>query len=172
MISGRYGNTTGAPYIGARVVFPRLKTVLRLPPPGEADVSCLADTGADGTVIMPTDWRRFSVDFSQLVTPHEIWGVGGKADGFKEAAIVTFSEPGFGLRVYEVDIIIVKPTPFAVTCPSLLGRDIMKHWSITFDKPNGKVSARVLRADHTLKFCYCLGSWTGQTTLSVWPESL
>lgn len=151
MISGRFGDTSGRPYIEARVVFPRLKVVVRVPPPGEADVSLLADTGADQTTIMPADWRRFGVEYSQLVTPFDIYGVGGKAEGFREAAIVSFLEPGVALRVYTVDIVIVKPSQYIQQCPSLLGRDIMKDWSVTFDKTANRISARILRADHTIK---------------------
>jgi len=136
MISGRFGDTTGRPYIEARVVFPRLKVLVKSPPPGEADVSFLADTGADLTTIMPLDWARFSVDMSQLIDPFDTYGVGGKAEGFKEEAIVTFSEPGVGLRVYTVEVIIIKPTQYIMQCPSLLGRDIMNKWTVIFDRPN------------------------------------
>jgi hypothetical protein len=152
MISGRFGDTSGRPYIEARVTFTRLKTVIQIPSPGEADVSFLADTGADQTTIMPADWTRFSVDLSRLIAPFTIYGVGGKADGFKEPAIITLLEPSVGLRTYTTDIVIVKPGPYIMDCASLLGRDVLKNWSITFDKTNNRVSARVLRADHTFKF--------------------
>jgi hypothetical protein len=152
MISGRFGDTSGRPYIEARVVFPRLKVAIRVPPPGEADVSFLADTGADMTTIMPMDWVRFCIDQKQLKNPFVTYGVGGKAECFREEAIVTFSEPEVGLRVYTTDILILKPTQYILQAPSLLGRDIMSKWNITFDRPNNRLAARVIRADHTLRF--------------------
>lgn len=115
-------------------------------------MSFLADTGADITTIMPLDLQRFSIGLHQLINPFETYGVGGKAEGFKENAIVTFLEPGFGLRLYNIDILILKPTQYIMQCPSLLGRDIMSKWSVTFDKINNRMAARVLRADVTTKF--------------------
>lgn len=152
MISGRFGDTTGRPYIEARVVFPRLKVAIKVPPPGEADVSFLADTGADVTSIMPVDWHRFAVRLDQLVEPFTIYGVGGKAEGFREKALVTFSEPEVGLHVYEVHVVILTPTQYIMSTPSLLGRDIMQRWSVTFDKQRNRLLAKVLRADHTFPF--------------------
>lgn len=115
-------------------------------------MSFLADTGADVTMIMPMDLVRFSVTFPQLQNACEIYGVGGKAEAFKEDAIVTFVEPGFGLRIYTVEIQIMKPNQHIMNCPSLLGRDIMSKWNIAFDRSNNRISARVARADHTIKF--------------------
>lgn len=152
MIHGRFGNTTGSPYVEARVSFPRLKNVLKTPAPGEADVSFLADTGADRTTIMPTDFSRFLLDESQFQNQTEVYGVSGKGIAFVEEAIITFSELGVGLRVYVRGIMIMKSTQYIQQAPSLLGRDIMSNWSVIFDAPANRFAARIVRADHTLKF--------------------
>jgi hypothetical protein len=151
MLHGRFGNTSGRPYISVRVVFPRLRVDITIPPQGLAQVPFLIDTGADLTTIMPADWSRFCLDINKLTCPFDTYGVGGKAEGFKETAMVTFLEPDACLRSYKVDIIILKPTPYIMSAPSLLGRDIIQHWAITFDKPKNSVTARVLHADNTVK---------------------
>jgi hypothetical protein len=151
MIIGRFGDTSGRPYIQAQVVFPRLKEMATMTPSGEANVSFLADTGADRTIIMPADWVRFSVDYSLLQNPTEIFGIGGKADGFVEQAIVTFLDFDFTLHVYETDAIILSRSPNLEKLPSIIGREIMNNWSITFDKINARVAARVLKSDHMIK---------------------
>ena len=151
MISGRFGDTSGRPYVEARVLFPRLKMMIAVPPPGEADVSFLMDTGADLTTIMPTDWLRFSLGYERLVKPFTIYGVGGKAEGFIEEAIITFVEPGSALRVYAAKVIILRATQYIMEAPSLLGRDIMNKWSVTFDRPGNRIAVRVAKADHTFK---------------------
>jgi hypothetical protein len=59
MLEGRIGILSGAPYIEARISFPRLGL--------QGLVSFLVDTGADGTVLMPADtktWALISVLFA------------------------------------------------------------------------------------------------------------
>lgn len=151
MIYGRFGDTSGRPYIPARVVFPRLKALVVTPPPGEADVSFLADTGADITMLMPADWSRFSVSMSKLTDEMTIFGVGGPAKAYREQAIITFSDSEGLLRVYEVEVVIAEPNGHIMQTPSLLGRDIMKQWAISFDKKNNRCVGKVHFADHNIK---------------------
>jgi hypothetical protein len=68
MLEGRLGNTSGAPYIEARVSFPRLKR--------RGLVSFLVDTGADGTVLMPADSKKLGIDFKSLKNPTTSQGIG------------------------------------------------------------------------------------------------
>ena len=44
MIQGRFGNTTGRPYVNGRLLLPRLRLSTNL-----------SDTGADVSVLMPVD---------------------------------------------------------------------------------------------------------------------
>jgi hypothetical protein len=54
MIQGRFGNTSGRPYVEGRLVIPRLKV--------RGDISFIFDTGADQTVLMPMDGTRLLLD--------------------------------------------------------------------------------------------------------------
>ena len=47
MLQGRFGDTSGRPYMSARVIVPRLNVT--------GNVSFIFDTGADFTMLMPAD---------------------------------------------------------------------------------------------------------------------
>src|SRR5436305_3620283 len=87
MLEGRFGNTSGAPYIEALVSFPRLRL--------RGLVSFLVDTGADGTVLMPTDSRKLGIDFRSLRNPTTSEGIGGAAQGFDENGVLSFSDRSY-----------------------------------------------------------------------------
>lgn len=152
MLQGRFGNTSGRPYIEGRVVFPRLKLAVQIAPRGEADISFLADTWADRTTIMPCDFFRLGVLESDLQSPGKMNGVGGEGICFNEAAIVTFSEPGVGLHTYQITVLIAKTGPGIMQCPSLLGRDIMNQWDIRLNKSRNTFRATVVSSDDFFKF--------------------
>src|SRR5882672_5304961 len=84
MIEGRFGNTSGSPYLEARISFPRLRL--------RGLVSFLVDTGADGTVFMPADSKKIGIDFRSLTNPTTSEGIGGQAQGFNETAVLSFSD--------------------------------------------------------------------------------
>jgi hypothetical protein len=83
MLEGRFGNTSGAPYLEARISIPRLSL--------RGFVSFLVDTGADGTVFMPADSKKLAVNFGALRNPVTSEGIGGAAKGFTEQVVLSFS---------------------------------------------------------------------------------
>jgi hypothetical protein len=127
MIEGRFGNTTGAPYFEASIWFPRL--LLR------GLISFLVDTGADGTVVMPTDSKKLGIDFRRLVNPVTSEGIGGAAQGFNENAILSFSDRHY-LYSYSLKVQISAPTRHNHRFPSLLGRDLLKGGRFVMDQKN------------------------------------
>ena len=139
MIQGRFGNTSGRPYIEARLAFPRLNI--------SGDISFIFDTGADSSLLMPIDSGRLGVDFSRLTTTTESRGIGGLSKQFLEPAILAFTHPGVCLHVYFLSLRIATPTPDIADIPSLLGRDIIDRWAITYDKQNTGLTAEVIQSD-------------------------
>lgn len=139
MLRGRFGNTTGRPYIEGRLAFPRFNT--------KGDISFLVDTGADRSVLMPTDAARLLIDYTRLQNQIESIGIGGKSIQYPERAIVTFLEQGKRLCVYEIDILIHAPDPLLAKVPSLLGRDIIQHWALLCDRTKNALSAEVAHVD-------------------------
>src|SRR6266436_5392717 len=110
MLSGRFGYTTGRPYIEGRVVLPRLRIV--------ANITFIVDTGADGTVLMPLDGVRMGIDYSQLQNVVDSVGIGGVSHDFSEGSIITFTD-SVNLYVYTLTIRISAPSPEIMTVPSL-----------------------------------------------------
>ena len=84
MLQGRFGNTTGAPYLECRISFPRLGI--------RGLVSFLVDTGADASVLMPADTKKLGIDFRSLRNPTTSQGIGGLAQGFNETVVMSFSD--------------------------------------------------------------------------------
>jgi hypothetical protein len=124
MLEGRFGNTSGAPYVEARVLFPR--------PALRGLVSFLVDTGADGTVLMPADSKKLGIDFSSLGNPTTSEGIGGAAPGFNETVALSFSDMRY-IYSYILKLEISVPTKHNNRFPSLLGRDILKQWRFVMD---------------------------------------
>jgi hypothetical protein len=140
MIQGRFGNTTGRPYIEGRIVFPRLGIV--------GNISFLADTGADRTAIMPTDSLRLGVNYAALQNPYVGYGVGGPAASHLENAILVFLESGVRLCVYQFDVLIQQPVAAIMTFPTLLGREVMQNWIFVYDKPHDRLTADVVHVHY------------------------
>ena len=140
MLHGRFGESSGRPYVAARVVIPRLGLA--------GNVSFLFDTGADSTVLMPADAATLGVDYALLANPSESFGIGGTAATYIEAARLAFADSG-GERVYGygVSLRIHHPTDDAMRVPSLLGRDVIDRWRVTYDKSVPTLAAEVLSCD-------------------------
>ena len=130
MIEGRFGNTSGAPYLEARVSSPRLGL--------RGLVSFLVDTGADGTVFMPADSKKIGIDFKSLINPTTSDGIGGAAQGFNETAVLSFSDKRY-IYSYLLKIEASAPTRYNHRFPSLLGRDLLKQWRFVMDAAYNKI---------------------------------
>jgi hypothetical protein len=131
MLEGRFGNTSGAPYIEARVAFPRLGL--------RGLVSFLVDTGADGTVFMPADSKKLTIDYKSLREPTTSEGIGGAAQGFNETAVLSFSDRSY-IYSYLLKVEISAPTRHNYRFPSLLGRDILKQWRMVMDADRKQIT--------------------------------
>lgn len=120
---------------------PRLKVVTNL--------SFMIDTGADTTVLMPTDALIAHVPFHRLRDPRRVGGVGGTSQMFLEDAWLQFlDERGNGvLCSYGIQILVAARSKHLLATPSLLGRDVLDRWSMTYARPRRRLSFRVLSAD-------------------------
>ena len=86
MLRGRFGDTTGRPYLEGRLLIPRLGI--------DANISFLVDTGADTSLLSPSDAFEMGVDYSLLTGETESLGTAGIAHNFTEPASIAFTEPG------------------------------------------------------------------------------
>lgn len=68
------------------------------------------------------------------------------AVNYIEPALLAF-EGDNQLYGYEIELRICQPSDEILTIPSLLGRDIIDRWRVTYDKPDLRLVADVATAD-------------------------
>ena len=125
-----------------RLIFPRLGL--------RSDLSFLVDTGADQTMIHPLDGTRMGIDYPALTDVAESIGVGGISRNFIEPAVAVFAEPRRNLYVYNIQVAVCPPSPDIMDLPSLLGRDILDNWRMTYSPQQRRLVFKVLVADATI----------------------
>ena len=142
MLRGRFGDTTGRPYIEGRLIIPRLNI--------KSDMSFLVDTGADRSLLMPGDGRRLAIDYAELgeATSGSI-GIGGRTTNFEEQALLIFSER-HAVYTYQIELAISRFNNRILRLPSLLGRDIIDRWRMVYSPSQDRLNFTVLSADITL----------------------
>ncbi|MHB8376813.1 MAG: hypothetical protein ACYDEB_07640 [Dehalococcoidia bacterium] len=141
MLRGRFGNTTGRPYIEGRLLLPRL--ALR------SEISFCVDTGADRTILLPSDSMRMNLDFSRLGNRAAAVGIGGTAAMFDEEAVIAFADK-LAVYVYRLRIKIAANQPSIRDLPSLLGRDVLHRWHMNYHPGRNRLTMRVVTADRIL----------------------
>ena len=144
MITGRFGNTTGRPYVGGRLLLPRIHA--------SANLSFLVDTGADKSTLMPADAIRMNIDHKKLIKPTVVGGLGGDTVVFQESAIMVFYESNRKLiRYYFIKIMIPEFDPDLRRMPPIVGRDVLDKWRMNYDPSKNSLSFTVRSADYTVK---------------------
>ena len=112
----------------------------------KANVSFIFDTGADTSLLMPLDGQRMEIDYRAFEKEEPSLGIGGVSENYIESAYVAFvgDEALYG---YEIELRLCKPSEELMTIPSLLGRDIIDRWRVTYDKSARELLAEVLSCD-------------------------
>ena len=142
MIEGRFGNTSGRPYVEGRLYLPRFDLA--------GDISFLVDTGADASLVNPGDALRIGVDIARLGGQAELVGLGGSIACFVEPVWVVFSGRDGAIYVYRLDMEIAPPRPDTHSLPSLLGRDVLDRWRMVYDPGGRALEFAVRSADLTI----------------------
>lgn len=143
MISGRFGSTSGRPYVSGRLLLPRLGL--------SANLSFLVDTGADRSTLMPADGVKMGIDYSTLGNPSDVGGMGGNTSCFQEDAIMGFIEADQGItQYYSVSILIPDSHPDLMNMPPILGRDVLDRWHMSYDPSNASLEFIVQSSDASL----------------------
>ena len=142
MLVGRFGDTSGRPYIEGRLHFPRFELT--------GDVSFLVDTGADASLISPGDVLRIGVDVDLLEGRAEAVGLGGAIQCFVEPVWVVFTDDAGSVHIYSLVAEIAPVGPDTLDLPSLLGRDILDRWRMVYDPEVRLLEFEVHSADLTI----------------------
>ena len=138
MLRGRFGDTSGRPYMEGRVSLPRLGR--------SGNVPFIFDAGADVSVPMPLDAQRMGVTYGMLENGVPSLGVGGTSGNRIEVAYLIFADEQ-ALYGYEIGLHIREPSRELMTVPSLPGRDIIGQWHVTYDRPASELMAEVVSSD-------------------------
>lgn len=142
MMRGRFGDTSGRPYIEGRLIIKKLVVYDYL--------SFCIDTGSDETVLLPFDSRKLSIDYSKLKVTVASNTLNGPCELFSIPAIVQFFETS-SKRIYSYNIDL-KIAPFnaeLLPLPSIVGRDIIDRWAMNYCRESNRLNIRVLSADRT-----------------------
>ncbi len=146
MIHGRFGDTTGRPYVEGKFAFPHQRENTW------AWCSFIIDTGAERSVLVPVDARRMGLDRTQLAQPASSLGIGGNANGHNEFAFIVLGDDELG-ELYRFDVTAFIPEDSADMQEidgSVLGRDVLDKVRLVYDKPAGEVTFEVKQSTHTM----------------------
>lgn len=130
---------SGRPFVDARIVLRRLGI--------EGTVSLFVDTGADRTILQPSDARHLRIDLARLTGSARMFGLGGVVTQFVEPASLVFQTVD-NIFVYRLDLVIARPMD-GPQLPSLLGRDILNRWHMTYRPFDNRLEFDVATADAT-----------------------
>ena len=110
------------------------------------NVSFIFDTGADASLLMPLDGQRMGIDYGMFQKKGTSQGIGGASENYIESAYLAFvgDEALYG---YEIELRVCRPSNELMTIPSLLGRDVIDRWRVTYDKSALELLAEVMSFD-------------------------
>ena len=140
-LAGWFERRTGRPLIECNVLLPRLGL--------QSDVTLLVDTGADRTMLAPMEIALLGLDPFLLTNPQSLFGVGGLVDAHRESAIISFTDAS-AVYEYRLDILVVAQDRSGSSLYSLLGRDILNRWHMTYRPTENRLEFDVVSADDQL----------------------
>ncbi len=141
-LAGRFGDTSGRPYVEGILYFPRFKL--------KGEVSFLVDTGADRSIISPSDTLRLGVNFDLLSDESESLGIGGALRYFNERALLVFTSTDKIVHIYDVPVGVIPLRNEYLSLPSLLGRDVIDRWRMVYDPQTPLLEFDIRSADLTM----------------------
>ena len=95
------------------------------------------------------DAMRVGVPYDLLENSSLITGIGGAKTVYLENAILGFAGSSH-LYLYELPIGLTEHDPDLEGVPSLLGRDILDRWKISYCRPDNILSFEVMTADSSV----------------------
>ena len=140
MIIGRF-DERGRPIIQGRLSITRLNVARR--------IDFLLDTGAERTCLHPGDTDRMRIPIEALGGAIQSRGVGGISAYYRESALLSFNDQSH-TRIYEIELLIADPREGNRGLPSLLGRDVINNWRISYDPTDAALECDVRYADYSL----------------------
>ena len=140
MIIGEFDDL-GRPYVEGRLMIPRFNVAHR--------IDFLLDTGAERTCLHPADTNGARIPIEALGGAIQSRGVGGISAYYREPALLSFDDDPY-TRVYAIELLIADPREGNQGLPSLLGRDVINNWRISYDPTDSTLECDVRYADYSL----------------------
>jgi hypothetical protein len=116
-----------------------------------AEVSFLIDTGADGTLLTPTDAIRLGADCQRLESAGRAMGIGGPVTVYRAQGVLGLID-GTQLHLFALDLSILPQSPEyqdeGVT--SLLGRDVLGRVALHCDPCHNIVQIDIHSSDDVM----------------------
>jgi len=138
MIQGRFESFTKRPVVDCFIRLPSTNT--------QAIIPFLIDTGADWSVLMPSDANRLNVNYKKLTRTRKSFGIGGACVEYVVPALLAVSDEKT-MYGYKFALGIAEPMPDLHDAPSIIGMDILRHWEILLSYTDGR------RLEITVLFC-------------------
>jgi len=129
-----YGHRPPAPFVAAAVYLCQLGVRGRLP--------LLLDTGSSSTMILWQDVERLGIDISKMEPEREFSGLGGLVSAKPTVATIGFGLEREGLIEEDAQVYVVTsdcPHPKLRFLPSILGRDIINDYTLSYSCTAGKI---------------------------------
>jgi len=123
-----YGYRPPAPFVAAAILLHQLGTRARLP--------LLLDTGASNTMILWGDVERLGIDISKIEPEREFSGLGGLIRAKPMASTISLRSEEASVVEEEAEVHIVTsvcPHPKLKLLPSILGRDIINRYALSYN---------------------------------------
>jgi hypothetical protein len=141
LIHGRFGDTSGRPYLEAKIAVPH-QNVWRFCP-------LIIDTGAERSVLMPIDTRLMGLDARKLGQRAYSEGIGGHCDGYDVLAFIVLLDEETGtLHNFNVRLFVPDDSPDLYSIDSsILGRDVLDRVRLVYDKRGDGVTLTVVEDD-------------------------
>jgi len=141
-LRGEFHLITGRPFVRGTIAIPRLRTLL--------NTVFLVDTGADVSVLNPADALALGIQDSALTHSVDVGGVTGRSQYRREPATFSFQTPGRA-HLYRLRVLVAPPTMDLVELPSLLGRDVLNRWHMSYRPTEGRLTFDIVTADEEVR---------------------
>jgi len=138
MIRGRFGDTSGQPYVEGRLLIKQLKIC--------EFISFCIDTGSDETVLLPADSSKMPLDFSKFKKKTTSCTLNGACELYSIPATLQFVETDRRIFSYDITLKIATIDPILMELPSIVGRNIIDRWSINYCKSKNRLNIKVIDA--------------------------
>ncbi len=116
----------------------------------EGSIDFMVDTGATFTCIHPKDGTILGLPYDRLVAKVCVNTGGGTVERWTVSAVVSFRDDDhLPVYRYEIPVLVAPSGEVSNDLPSVLGQDVLGHWTMVHDRPSGKLEFEVHSADST-----------------------